>query len=564
MQQSETKICQNCRNQFAIEPDDFGFYETIHVPPPTWCPECRLKRRISGWGYRMLYKRKCDFTGEEVISAIHPDAPFKAYKQDIWWSDKWDPKEYGKDYDPSRSFLEQYKELLRTVPWPVLFTEYTTMVNSEYCNGASTLRNCYLSFKSDNSENCAYTNVMSYMKESFDIAYAYEGELCYDILNSQKCYQAYYSQNCNDCHDIWFSRDLIGCAYCFGCINLRNQKYHIFNQPYSKEDYEKKLSEFDLGSRRGVEAIRKQANEFMLKYPRKAFYGRKNVDISGDYLTNCKNVHDSYMVTNGEDLRYCQALKIGPSSKSYDQTGFGMQSEWVYESTWVGLTVSNIKCGFWDYHAHDLEYCFGCHGSEYLFGCVGLRSGRYCILNKQYPKEEYFAKVEEIKKQMIAVPYKDSRGRTYSYGDMFPTEFLPWHYNETTAIEFLPLAKEEAIQEGYTWRDPDPREYQDASAEVPDHIRDVSDTILKEILKCEKCGKNYRLIQKEFEFYKRFNIPIPAKCPLCRDRERVSLLSPMKIFERTCMKCGINITTNYAPDRPEIVYCEQCYNAEVV
>jgi len=31
--QNETKNCQNCKNDFTIEPDDFSFYEKIKVPP---------------------------------------------------------------------------------------------------------------------------------------------------------------------------------------------------------------------------------------------------------------------------------------------------------------------------------------------------------------------------------------------------------------------------------------------------------------------------------------------------------------------------------------------------
>jgi hypothetical protein len=35
---------------------------------------------------------------------------------------------------------------------------------------------------------------------------------------------------------------------CVGCVNLRNKQYHIFNKPYSKEEYAKKLVDFDFGS----------------------------------------------------------------------------------------------------------------------------------------------------------------------------------------------------------------------------------------------------------------------------------------------------------------------------
>ena len=94
MTQIETKTCQNCKKDFVIEPDDFGFYEQMKVPPPVWCPQCRLLRRMNWYGYRILYKRKCDFTGENIITFYHPDVKGKIYKQDIWWSDQWDPKSY--------------------------------------------------------------------------------------------------------------------------------------------------------------------------------------------------------------------------------------------------------------------------------------------------------------------------------------------------------------------------------------------------------------------------------------------------------------------------------------
>lgn len=100
--------------------------------------------------------------------------------------------------------------------------------------------------------------------------------------------------------------------------------------------------------------------------------------------------------------------------------------------------------------------------------------------------------------------------------------------------------------------------------EIPDHIKDVPDDILQAILKCARCGKNYRIIRMELDLYRRMNIPIPRKCPFCRDRARIALLNSIKIYNRTCAKCGTAIQTSYAPDRPEIVYCEVCYQTEVI
>src|SRR3989344_7192439 len=100
--------CNNCKANFIIEPEDFAFYERMQVPPPTWCPECRFQRRMSwrnGWH---LFKKKEARTGEEIFSFFPEESPIKIYDRDYWFSDAWDPLEYGRDYDFSRPFFEQF------------------------------------------------------------------------------------------------------------------------------------------------------------------------------------------------------------------------------------------------------------------------------------------------------------------------------------------------------------------------------------------------------------------------------------------------------------------------
>jgi len=107
----ETRKCQNCKASFAIEPEDFKFYEKMQVPPPTFCPMCRFQRRLMFRNERALYKDKCDLCGEDMISVFSPDKPFKVYCSPCWWSDNWDPLASGQEYDPSRNFFEQMKEV---------------------------------------------------------------------------------------------------------------------------------------------------------------------------------------------------------------------------------------------------------------------------------------------------------------------------------------------------------------------------------------------------------------------------------------------------------------------
>ena len=73
-EKSETRACQNCKKDFAIEPDDFGFYEKINVPAPTFCPECRRQRRNAWRNTFTLYSRKCESCQKNVVSIYAPDS----------------------------------------------------------------------------------------------------------------------------------------------------------------------------------------------------------------------------------------------------------------------------------------------------------------------------------------------------------------------------------------------------------------------------------------------------------------------------------------------------------
>jgi hypothetical protein len=135
------------------------------------------------------------------------------------------------------------------------------------------------------------------------------------------------------------------------------------------------------------------------------------------------------------------------------------------------------------------------------------------------------------------------------------------------AIEYFPKTKEQAIKEGYLWRDKTPGEYKITmmAEDLPDDIKNVEDNILKEIIQCDFCKNAYRIIEPELRFYQKFSIPLPHLCPSCRHIERRKKKNPIKLWHRKCMKpgCANEFETSYSPNRPEIIYCETCYNAEV-
>jgi len=567
----------------------------MDVPEPTFCPECRAQRRLAFRSGRMLYKRKVKGFDKPVFSSISPKSPFKVYKADYWWASKIDAIEYGRDYDFSRPFFEQFKELMHQVG--IGHIAVAEAVNSPYVNNAGHIKNCYLIFNAGMSENCAYGMNIQYSKDCYDNSDLAKCELCYDGFMLAGCYRTHFSSNCADCQEVYFSNNLVNCQNCFGCVNLRHKKYHIFNKPYTKDEYFNKLEEFNLGSYKSILSLDKKAKEFWLKYPVKFMHGRKNVNVTGEDIYNSKNVFDSHSIKDGEDMRYCQLILFWPSKDSYDMTIAG--GELCYEIEESGGYNAKF-CWFnapknlknYDAGLYDMEYSIISFNSHHLFGCVGLRNKQYCILNKQYSREEYEELVPKIKKHIDDMSYTDKKGRVYKYGEFLPAELSPYGYNETVANEYFPLSKKEALEQGYNWYDKPKPEYKPTikAANLPDNIKDVDESILKEVIECEnkKCYgvKAFRIIPQELKFCKKQGLPLPRLCPDCRHRERIKQRNPMKLWKRKCQcagkhsdnkiyknqtghphykdkHCPNEFQTTYSPKRKEIVYCEKCYQEEV-
>ena len=552
--QKETHNCQNCKKTFIIEADDFSFYERMKVSLPTWCPDCRMVRRLSFRNERNLFRRKDAHTGKDSFSGFPAESNLNTYENSYWHSDAWDALEYGVDYDFSKPFFSQFYDLLSRVPLPAK-SSAGFMINSDYCNEAGRLRNAYLCFDSDFVENSAYLVKATNMKESFDSHEVLDDELCYEDVMVYKSYKTFYSLDCESCVDVWFSRGLRGCTNCFGCVNLKGKSYYFFNEPFSREEYEKKISELNLGSYDEVSKIRAAVLDYWKKFPVKYFHGIRNLNCTGERISDSKNVRDSISIQDGENLRYCQ-LSVLKAANSYDCCQLFMGVENSYECVTCGEGTSNLKYCFncWG-GSRDLEYCSYCIGSVDCFGCIGLSKKKYCIFNKQYTKEQYFELREKIIKHMDEMPYFDSLGREYKYGEFFPSEFSPLAYNESLAQDYVPLGSEQAKEKGFVWREPNAREFQAtvSGSDLPDSIADVSDDITKEVIACEACRRAYRIVPIELQFYKRIGLPSPHKCHNCRFSDRYQFINPPKLWARSCAACQNKFETSYSPDRPDIV-----------
>ncbi len=565
MPTEEIKICQNCKKEFTIEPEDFLFYERIKVPPPTFCPACRVQRRMAFLTDRAFYKRKCDATGQMIFSHFSAQAPVKVYDHDYWWSDKWDAMSYGRDYDFAKSFFEQFKSLTKEVP--LSSRSMINLVRSDYSDHADNLKDCYLTFYASYLENVAYGVDVIEVKDSLDVENSRKLELCIDGLLDGNCYGCVATLNCGDCHNVWLSRDCVGCTECVGCANLKNKSYYIFNEKYTKEEYEIRKQELQLNTLSGFEAAKKKAKEIWIQYPHRFMRGSNNTIVSGDYIYHSKNAKNSYIGAELENVRYCQL--VTGTKDSYDYTTWGDGAELLYECAECGLGTQRLK-SCWDCwpSSQNLEYCMQCHSSSDLFGCIGLRKKQYCIFNKQYTKEEYESLVAKIKEQMSAMPYRDVVGRQYRYGEFFPVEFSPYMYHETKARVFFPLSANEIVAQGFRTGEKEKKSYQPTIShdKLPEGIESVQDDIVKEIISCSHCGGAFRIIPSELQIYRKLKTPLPRICPDCRSHERAAQRNPIALWKRTCMasNCSNEFETAYSPDRPETIYCETCYQNAVI
>lgn len=562
----ENKICTQCENEFHISKDELSFYEKIKVPTPRFCVDCRLKQRLIWRNEKTLYRRTCDLCKKNIISIYSPDSPFTVYCRECFHSDNWDPSSFASKIDFSKPFLRQFRELQLKVPRIASFVFQNTQ--SEYVNGAAFNKNCYMAFVSDHNEDLLYSYSTMNSRTSSDLLNCNECELCYECLTCSKCYQVTYSEDCSSSQNLMFCRNCVNCQDCIGCVNLKNKRYAIFNEIYSKEDYLEKVAELNLHSREGVAAVKEKVAELFLDYPVKYYHGLRNVHVTGDYILNSKN---SFNVFNSNELEDCQYINHGHQVKdSSDAYVLVDKSERAYQIV-SGIAISNVQSGNCIWHGYDIAYSDTCENSHHLLGCVGLRKREYCILNRQYSKEEYEQLALEVLKHMSEIPYADEAGRQYMPGDFFPFEFSPFAYNETVIQEYFPITESNARQAGFSWKNAEEKKYSPTlfTQDLSRAIDDVSDEIMKEVIACAHgqscthgCTQAFKITQSELELYRRLKLPIPTLCFNCRHGERNAKINPRKLYKRITVD-GAEVETTYAPDRKEKILSETGYQRVV-
>lgn len=562
---NEKRMCQNCKKKFTIESDDFNFYGKIHVPPPTWCPECRLIRRLSWRNEHSLFRRQngASKNSETLISIYHPDAKIISYDKEMWWSDKWDPCDYGVDYDFSRSFFEQFRELLERVPHIALFDSKS--VNARFCNATVEMKNCYLVTAGWASEDSMYCNRIDHSKLTHDSYSSLNTELCYETVYCKNSNRLFFSRESKNCMDSYFLYDCRNCSDCILCTNLRNKNYCIENTQYTKEEYLKKKKELALDTRSGIEKLKMRFRELWGQAFHKHLKLTNTINVVGDHVENSRNCFYVFDINGEADNSKYANWGVKGLKDSYDVGPGCGNSELTYEAG-----VYNNQCFFGAtiWYSSNVFYSYMMNNCQNCFGCAEMNGKQYCILNKQYTKEEYEKLVPKIIEQMKKMPYVDKQGRSYYFGEFFPAEISPFAYNETIAQDYFPLDIKTAEHKGYSWRKYIPNYYKTTinGKNLPQTIAEVDDSILDQVIECEITKKPFKILEQELSFYRRLNLPLPSIHPDERHSIRLKLRNPMILRKRKCFFGDKEIDTTYLPvseGGPEKVVCAEHYNKEI-
>ncbi len=386
---------------------------------------------------------------------------------------------------------------------------------------------------------------------------------------------------------------LVNCHNCKNCLfstNLNSKEYYIFNKKVDKNSYDTIIAE--------IKDFQK-LQDYIERFNNLSIIScKKNLEIINsenclwNYIKNSKNIYYGFDVcdlNNGsyvfdwwwwEDLfDFYEFFDDCKLSYEWQEMGNSYQALFNNYCYWVSKTI----------------YCLNCYHSSNLFWCVGLKNKSYCILNKQYTKEEYEKLVPKII-EFMSSPQPSPEGEgVREWWEFFTSSLSPFGYNETVAQEYFPIISPpipnpfpprekgdnsflfsfslggkdawKADRWTFNWSDyeaPFPKvEKIIPASKLPKNIAEIPDDILNWAIECEITKKPFRIIKEKLEFYRKYNLPIPRRHPDQRHWDRMKLRNPRKLFARKCDKCWKEIQTTYTPGRPEIVYCQDCYNKEI-
>ncbi len=464
---------------------NISYYEKLIQEKRKTTPFRDFVREIWSWSSVHYYKSSGNVS-------VFPDT------DRIWWVV--DIEEFSRlrdnlpCYEYTGNFFGDLASLQKITPLPCV-RQYGTYSNSIYSDTNANVENCFLVRCSTWCKNIGYSFVVKKTSDVWNSVKIQNGEgNIYASYSVDNWSNIFYSRCIENSSNIWFSSNLTNCYECILSDNLENKSYVIKNIAYSQEDYLSKKKEIlDLKS------------HFPYFCSRVTWTKYKNINsenieniIGGTHILNGRNGIIVWSPIGTRNIY--DALGTWTLWDYYACADSGVNSEYIYCSVAI-VQSSRI------FYSQFLENCSFC------IGCIWLKNKSYCILNKQYSKEEWEVKVCEIFASMEA---------DGTLGSFFPASMCPFYFNDTLAYLIDDtFTKEEVEAEWYLWRD------EPIKVDIPEWLEIVNSSeldrfqgfreekwhidpsILKKGIVDERWNY-YRIVKMEYDFLMKHGLPLPT------------------------------------------------------
>ena len=545
------KVCADCKKEFTIDSGDLILYEKIGVVVPDICFFCRIKQHLAFFAFGKFRKGTSSLSGESLITVLPNNPRYPIYKSHEWWGDGWDATDFAQEYDDKRPFFDQLKELQEKIPRPHQVGKNST--NCDWCDDVWDSKNCYLSRSLSECENLNYGYRDVKIKDSFDIIYSFNLQNSYDCLFCHDSFGLNFSENSRDSIDSYFLFDCRNCQNCFMSWNLRNKQYCIRNKQYTKEEYEKELKKIRFDSYEDIENLKKEFQNILKEQAvHRENFNLRTTNSTGNYLSDCDKCVNCFSWEKSQNCR--NSIRGMKSKDCIDQS-----------TTWNNEVSGNNSGVYGGYAIHYSswsdarysEYLDLCVECEYCFGCMGLKKKKYCILNKQYTKEEY----EKLREKIIT-----NMKEKGEYGKFLPYSMGFCDYNLSNGMVYFPeVTKEEILKKGGYWSDEDLSQTDGIpTSELPDSITDTGPEISSQALICPETKYRFNISPAEYEFHKRKAFALPRLHFDRRIFNKIKKMSVLRSYSNKCFYCKADIMAYYPPEWGyQKIACEECYKQNI-
>jgi hypothetical protein len=288
------------------------------------------------------------------------------------------------------TFFKEFKKLLTR--YPKIPPDVVESENSDYGDHLAYCKNMHVAFDSSSSSDCIYLYDSYIARNCVDCDYTVESDLCYECVDAFKCFNCDYLEYGTSLRDSSYSANCINCHDVFGCVNLQNKSFCIFNRQLSEEEYKQKVKEYKKWP---PEKVLEMVEELKQRYPLTQTHEAHNENSAyGNYSHYNKNCYMCFDCAHNEGCSYL--YDSHHNATSYDMTCSYDKNELSYQIV-DSIKLFNCNFAFLSGNSHDSSYIYNCQNVKNCIGCISLSNKQYCILNRQFTKENY----EKISKQLL-------------------------------------------------------------------------------------------------------------------------------------------------------------------